>query len=103
MSKELVNVLRESRVGLCQRLMREEDSEAARDARSNISLGGRVVVSASKTLVSESFKKTSFLFVIVFRLFCKLEILICILQNLFIKSVFYEREEDGVSSLMLKG
>lgn len=57
-SKELVNVLRESRVGLCQKLMREEETDAVRDARSNTSLGGRVVVSASKTLVSYIPSKT---------------------------------------------
>lgn len=53
-SKELVNVLRESRVGLCQKLMQIDDIEA-RENKSNTSLGGRVVVSASKTLVSLTF------------------------------------------------
>lgn len=51
-SKELVNVLRDSRLMLCQKLMHMEDStDAARESKSNTSLGGRVVISASKTLV----------------------------------------------------
>lgn len=53
-SKELVNVLRDSGLGLCHKLMELEDSEMARESKSNTSLGGRVVVSASKTLVGLS-------------------------------------------------
>lgn len=48
-SKELVNVVRQSEMGLCRRLM-EMDDEVT-DKASSTSLGGRVVVSASKTQV----------------------------------------------------
>lgn len=51
-SKELVNVLRSSKLRLCQKLMNIEDSAEVKEAKSNTSLGGRVVISASKTLVS---------------------------------------------------
>lgn len=54
-SKELVNVLRTSRMPLCQLLMNLDDSttDMAKNSGSSTSLGGRVVVSASKTLVSD--------------------------------------------------
>lgn len=51
-SKELVNVLRESNMILCKTLMELEDVEIVKDTKSTTSLSGRVVVSASKTLVS---------------------------------------------------
>lgn len=51
-SKELVNVLRDSKLKLCRKLMDLEDNDLVKEAKSNTSLGGRVVVSASKTLVS---------------------------------------------------
>lgn len=52
MSKELVNVLRGSKLKLCHKLMDLEDNDSVKESKSNTSLGGRVVVSASKTLVS---------------------------------------------------
>lgn len=52
MSKELVNVLRASKLKLCHKLMDLEDNDSVKESKSNTSLGGRVVVSASKTLVS---------------------------------------------------
>lgn len=52
MSKELVNVLQESDMSLCQKIMELDDLEEVRAAKSTQSLGGRVVLSASKTLVS---------------------------------------------------
>lgn len=51
-SKELVNVLRDSKLKLCHKLMNLEDNDSVKETKSNTSLGGRVVVSASKTLVS---------------------------------------------------
>lgn len=51
-SKELVNVVRQSEMGLCRRLM-EMDDEVT-DKASSTSLGGRVVVSASKTQLTPS-------------------------------------------------
>lgn len=52
MSKELVNVLRDSKLKLCRKLMDLKDNDSVKETKSNTSLGGRVVVSASKTLVS---------------------------------------------------
>lgn len=55
-SKELVNVLRDSNLELCHKLMELEDAAdiGGKDGKLNTALGGRVVVSASKTLVSHS-------------------------------------------------
>lgn len=50
-SKELVNVLQESDMSLCQKIMEIDDLEEAKASKSNQSLGGRVTISASKTLV----------------------------------------------------
>lgn len=52
-SKELVNVLQESLMPLCVKLMELEDVETSKEvgARSSQTLGGRVVISASKSLV----------------------------------------------------
>lgn len=49
-SKELVNVLRESDLEICRKLMALEDIPSDNDT--NKILGGRVVISAAKTVVS---------------------------------------------------
>ena len=52
-SKELVNVLRLSDIGIVRKLMSLDDvAEDSGDA--NRSLGGRVVISAAKAMVSSS-------------------------------------------------
>lgn len=53
-SKELVNVLQESDMSLCQKIMEIEDLEDVKSSKSNQSLGGRVTITASKTLVCKN-------------------------------------------------
>lgn len=55
-SKELVNVLRESNLEICRKLMALDDENVVSDSSKH--LGGRVVVSAAKTLVSQRGRMT---------------------------------------------
>lgn len=50
-SKELVNVLRESEMDFLRKLMELDDCDDGKQNKSNTSLSGRVVISASKSLV----------------------------------------------------
>lgn len=50
-SKELVNVLRESDLAICRQLMAMDDDQVPNDG-SRKSLGGRVVISPAKNMVS---------------------------------------------------
>lgn len=50
-SKELVNVLRESEMDFLRKLMELDDGDDGKQNKSNTSLSGRVVISASKSLV----------------------------------------------------
>lgn len=50
-SKELVNVLRESEMDFLRKLMELDDSDDSKQNKSNTSLSGRLVISASKSLV----------------------------------------------------
>lgn len=51
-SKELVNVLQESSLDLCRKLMQLEDDDHSKDKVQQSTAGGRVLISASKPLVS---------------------------------------------------
>lgn len=53
-SKELVNCLRESEMDFLRKLMELDDVEDGKQNKSTTSLGGRVVISASKSLVRTS-------------------------------------------------
>lgn len=50
-SKELVNTLRESEMDFLRKLMQLDDCDDGKQNKSNTSLSGRVVISASKSLV----------------------------------------------------
>lgn len=66
-SKELVNVLRESEMDFLRKLMELDDCDDGKQNKSTSSLSGRVVISASKSLVRFTF---------VCLLFCIIETLI---------------------------
>lgn len=51
-SKELVNVLRESDLEICRKLMAFDDENVPNQNASTSHLGGRVVISAAKSAVS---------------------------------------------------
>lgn len=57
-SKELVNVLRESDLEICRKLMALDDVSVESDCHK--SLGGRVVISAAKNTVSHTLANDSF-------------------------------------------
>lgn len=63
-SKELVNVLRESDMDICRTLMTLDDVDDLNDSTKH--LGGRVVISAAKNLVSISYHRND-VFVILFK------------------------------------
>lgn len=62
-SKELVNVMRQSKMSLCKQLMEMEEIDTlSADAAKTHTLGGRVVISAAKKQVSLLLESHSFIF-----------------------------------------